>query len=261
MAIKGNSSDQEVKKEFKQYTGPVQVKVVACNPTQDELQKMGYKADKPVEYLSKDKNENNQVRLDFYVESLDGNLKSKAVFFIGENERTESTNTPGNFEFTNFYGKHAYGQSAEAIASEKAWFKNEGCRRTLAGEADFLDFLQAWGNLGDEDQGTLEDMKALFKGNFKEIQGIVKLLGANYLWVMATIKDKKYQNISNKKFGRGKSNRFAADFAKYAKDQAAKKYPIKDDWSVEFKEYVPVPVFADPEPGSAVGETAPEVDF
>ena len=104
-------------------------------------------------------------------------------------------------------------------------------------------------------------MKALFTGNFKEIQGIVKLLEANYLWVMATIKDKKYQNINNKKFGRGKSSRFVADFANYAKDQATKKYPIKDDWSIEFKEYIPVPVFADPEPGSDVTNAGQDVDF
>jgi hypothetical protein len=261
MAIKGNSSDKAVIREKSLYVGPTVLAVVAVNPSQSEMVTMGLKADKDPEYLTEVEGVK-KVRIDFYVQNVE--LKTKLSFFLEDKERANKTGD--KFEFINNVGQSTWGVSVEeAVAKEgkngNTWFKPEGARKALVGEVDFYNFIKNWANVAPDEECVLDDIKALFKGNFKELQGLVKMLAANTVWVMATVTEKGYQNINNKCFGRATSKVFAKTFYDFATKQKEAGYAIKDAWSTEFKEYIPVPVFADPEPGSDVTNAGQDVDF
>lgn len=266
MAVKGNDSNTKVINERVVYVGPALVSVVFCNPTLAELTASGSKIDKEPEYLSDAEDGTKKVRIDFCVQNVDG-FKSKVSFFLENKERV--TKAGDKFEFINNQGQNTWCASVEeAIAkvgkNGNTYFKPEGARKALVGEVDFYNFIKNWANVAPDEDCSLENIQNLFKGNFKEPQSIVKMMAANTVWVMATVNDKNYQNINNKCFGRATSKQFPKTFADYAKKQAEVengKYAIKDVYAFEFKEYVAKPVFADPEPGSIVGETTTEVDF
>jgi hypothetical protein len=264
MAVKGNSSDKAVVNERKLFVGPALISVVACNPSQTEMVAMGLKAEKDPEYVTEVEGVK-KVRIDFYVQNKD--LKTKLTFFLEDKERA---NKDGDkWEFINNVGQSTWGTSVkECIAKEgkngNTWFKPEGARKALVGEVDFYNFIKNWANVSPYEECMLDDIKALFKGNFKELQGLVKMLAANTVWAMATVNEKNYQNINNKCFGRATSKMFPKTFSDFAKKQAESengKYALKDKWSVEFKEYVPVPVFADQDPSSDVTPAATEDIF
>lgn len=262
MAIKGNSSDKPVVKEFSKYIGPCVISVSAVNPSQSEMVTMGLKADKDPEYLTEVEGVK-KVRIDFYVQNVE--LKTKLSFFLEDKERANKIGD--KFEFINNVGQSTWGVSVEeAVAKEgkngNTWFKPEGARKALVGEVDFYNFIKNWANVAPDEECVLDDIKALFKGNFKELQGLVKMLAANTVWVMATVNDKGYQNINNKCFGRATSKQFAKTFADFVAKQKDSGYAIKDKYALEFKEYIPVPVFADQDASSDVtpGSTG-EVDF
>lgn len=262
MAIKGNDSSVAVIKERVLFTGPVLVNVVACNPDLAGLTALGYNFEKDPEYVTDAEAGHKKVRLDFYVQQ--GEFKNKVSFFLEAILRPESKNTPGNVEFVNNYGQSTWAASVEEAVEKvgkngNKWFKPEGARRAVAGETDLYTFIKDWANLDPtKPECTLEDLKAIFKGNFKEFQQIVKDLKSNQVWVMATVNEKGYQNVSNKVFGRATSKQFPTQFAKYVADQAKGSYPFKDNWSVEFKEYVPVVVTpdSDPAPVTTAANTA-----
>lgn len=261
MAIKGNSSDKAVVKEFAKYTGGCLVSVTACNPSQSEMVAMGLKAEKDPEYVTETEGVK-KVRIDFYVQNKD--LKSKITFFL--EDKVRSNKDGDKFEFINNAGQNTWCATVEEAVEKvgrngNKFFKPEGARQALVGEVDFYNFIKTWANVEPGEDCSLEDVKALFKGNFKELQGLVKMFAANSLWVMATVTEKGYQNINNKCFGRATSKVFAKTFYDFATKQKEAGYAIKDAWSTEFKEYIPVPVFADPEPGSDVTNAGQDVDF
>jgi hypothetical protein len=272
MAVKGNDSSVNTVHERINKIGPILLKVLAINPTLSELNNtLGYKSEKEPEYLSEGEGGVKKCRLDIYVQGKDEpTYKSKITIFLEDKQMKAKS---GNFGIMNNYLQGYFGDNVvwkasieEAIAmtgkNGNTWFKADGARIAFQGEGDLYKFIMNWSNTDTmKEDCVLEDTKALFKGNFKELQGLVKLLANNYFWGMAEVTEKGYQQVNNKVFGKPLSKQFVVDFAKFAKEQKEAGYALKNAWATEFKEYVPVPVFADPEPGSVVGETTTEVDF
>ena len=273
MAIKGQDSTVNTTHERVNKIGPIALRVLAINPTLAELNNtLGYKTEKEPEYLSEGEGGVKKCRLDIYVQGKDEpSYKSKISIFLEDKQMTAKS---GNFGIMNNYLQGYYGDNVvwkasveDAIAmtgkNGNTWFKADGARIAFQGEPDLYKFLEAWSNTDtSKEDCVLEDSKALFKGNFKELQGLVKLFATSkYFWGMAEVTEKNYQQVNNKVFGKPLSKQFVNDFAKYAEEQKKSGYPLKNTWATEFKEYIPVPVFADPEPGSDVTNAGQDVDF
>jgi hypothetical protein len=259
MAIKSNSSDKAVVRERQLYVGPCLVNVVLVNPNLTDLTEAGYNFEKDPEYLSTEEDGTKKVRIDFYVQNKD--FKNKVTFFLADKERTNKNGD--KFEFVNNAGQNTWCATVEEAVEKEGkngnkFFKPEGARKALIGETDFYNFIKTWANVEPGEDCSLEDIKALFKGNFKELQGLVKLMANNSLWIMVEVNEKGYQNINNKCFGRATSKQFPNYFSKFAIDQKNAGYPLKSAWSVEFKEYVAKAVSPDSEPTT---KSEPEVEF
>lgn len=272
MAIKGQDSNVNTSGEFQKFTGPVQVLVEAINPSQTELQAMGYKADKVPEYVIED-DKGRKIKIDVYVKGKDNpKFRTKFTLFL-EDKELKSSKT-GKVAVMNNYCQGAFDNfcywdmSIEDTLNREGkngnkYVKPDGARIAKSGEPDLYRFLFNWSNTDNSKEDcVLDNFQAIFKENYKELQGLVKLLGDKFFWGMAIVTEKGYQGLYPKMFGKPLAKEFPNKFAAYVAEQAKGEYPIKDKWSVEFKEYIPVPVFADAEPGSDVtpGSTT-EVDF
>lgn len=256
MAIVANESSKEFFQSFTLYTGVSPMKVVGICPTLEELQGIGFKAfDKEPVYTSKSDEGIDKVRIDVVFKN--DKVMTKAAFFL-ENKQRESAKTPGLFEIINNFGQNTWATSVEeavekvAKKSGKKWFKPEGARIALSGEVALINFIRDWANSNPEDQSTIDSYDKLFKGNYKELQDLVKLLKNNTIYTLSTVKDGKYQGIYNGFFVRTQFKIEAAKlkFSNHVQDQVKAGYPLKESFSFEFKEYTGGII----EPDAEVGE-------
>jgi hypothetical protein len=264
MAVKSNSSEKQIQKEFIPFVGPVVSVVQGINPTLAELTALGYNFQNEPEYLSEAEGVT-KVRVDIFLKAVIGDWKSKVTFFI---ENKLVVNKAGDKqEYINKFGQNSWGTSVEECSartskSGHSFFEADGARQAYSGESTFYEFLKTWANVEvGKDECSLEDIKALFKGNFKELQSLVKALSGNSLWVMAIVNEKDskyYQGVHNRYFGRATSKKFASDFVAYANKQKVSGYPIKETWAVSFQEFV-LKLTQDPTP-DAEGAAA-DVEF
>lgn len=264
MAVKSNDSSKPVVREFVPMVGPAMAKVESINPTLSELTALGYNFQNEPEYLSETDGVT-KVRVDIFLKAVVGDWKSKVTFFI---DSKPVVNKAGDKqEYINKYGQNSWGASVEECSARTSksghnFFEPDGARQAYGGESTFYEFLKTWANVEvGKDECSLEDIKALFKGNFKELQSLVKALAGNSLWVMATVNEKDgkyYQGVYNRYFGRATSKKFVSDFVAYANKQKTSGYPIKETWSTSFQEFVPK-VTTDPTPDAE--EAATDVEF
>ncbi len=246
MAMKINDSSKKVLKDFSTYKGVCPVKVYAGNPTLAELQELGMNFNSEPEYVSETDTGEAKVRIDFIV----GNdkLKTKLTFFLEDRERVSKN---GKFEFINNLGQSSWGETLEEVLSRtgrggNTWFNELGARKALVGEAQLMQFLADWLNIDTNagDEVYLENLPALFKGDFSELKKYVKEADSNRVYVLLTVNEKDgkfYQNVYNGAFARASFTPQAAigRFAKEAKKQEDSGYPIKGFAGLEFGEYIP----------------------
>ena len=243
MAIVANESSKEFFQSFTLYTGVSPMKVVGICPTLEELQGIGFKAfDKEPVYTSKSDEGIDKVRIDVVFKN--DKVMTKAAFFL-ENKQRESAKTPGLFEIINNFGQNTWATSVEeavekvAKKSGKKWFKPEGARIALSGEVNLINFIRDWANSNPEDISTIDSYSNLFKGNFKELQDLVKTLKNNTIYTLSTVKEGKYQGIYNGFFVRTQFSLDAAKvkFSNHVADQQKANYPLKETYSFAFQEY------------------------
>jgi len=235
MAIKGNSSSTAVVADVKQYTGLVLAQVKAICPTMEELNKLGLKTEKEPVYVSVDEAGINKVRIDFYVKVDQIDRLQKIAFFLEEGAMIGKTS--GKHQMIDITGKTTYIDPANP--DYKDWFKSETARPCLKGEEDLTNFLIAWLNIKPGDEARLNNPSALVKGNFTELKDVFKAFVNNKVRVMLIVKHmddgKNYQNIYNRYFDRATNTSFTY-WTKHINDQANSGYPLKDSYSLEFKE-------------------------
>lgn len=243
MAIVGNNSDKSVAPETKFYTGVCSVKIDDVNPTLAESQKLGFNFQKEPEYIT-EKEGVKGIRLDFYVSN--SLFRSKVSVFLKNEIRKDK-----NKEKTQFINKFA--TTTWAITKEEAlektakngkkWFLPEGVREAFIGEEQLYSLLQNWLNVKIGDELQLNNFSKLFNGETKELKDLIKSFGSNTFKVLSQVSitedNKIYQQINNNIFDRATSST-SAKFIKYADDQKKAGYPIKDAFSIEFKQYIPV---------------------
>jgi len=181
-----------------------------------------------------------KVRIDVIVKN--DKFKTKFAFFLENKDR--ATKNGDKFEIVNDFGQSTWATSIDEAVNKlgknaNKCFKPDGARIAKVGEVALITFLRDWANTGVEEVGKIDNFTALFNGNFKELQDYVRILSNNTIYTLATVKEGKYQGIYTGCFVRTQfsirtaENKFA-DFLKKQKDAG---YPIKESYSLEFREY------------------------
>ena len=244
--LKINDSSKSVVKEFAPYVGVTKVKVLAVNPTLEELQNMGLNFQQEPEYVGQTDEGIDKVRIDFFV----GNDKliTKVSFFL---EATERINRNGDkYEIINNKGQSTWAVDVQEAVTRKGkngntWFSEVGARKAYVGEVDLMTFIADWLNISPEDDLELEDFSKLLKGNVSELKQYAKEAVNNEFYILLTVKKtdegKIYQNTYNRLFARGSLTPAStiSRFVKHINEQETAGYPIKGFEGVEFKEFIP----------------------
>ncbi len=243
MAFGVNSSDKKHFNETILYTGVSTVKVLGINPTLAQLQDLQFKFEKEPEYTSIDDKDGvtRKVRIDVIINN--DKFKTKFAIFLADKDR-ESSKTPGSFEIINDFGQITWAASVQDALDKigkggNKWFKPEGARIAKMGEAQLVTFLRDWANTGVDEVGKIDNLEALFKGNFSELQSYVKTLSNNTIYTLATVKDGKYQGVYTGLFVRTQFSQRTAEnkFISHIADQKKAGYPMKESYSINFQEY------------------------
>jgi hypothetical protein len=206
MAVQSNNSEVEVSGGVTLYTGIAPVKVIAVNPTLDELKDLGINAKTDPNYSVSINNEEYN-KITFWLECANPNFKVKFEILMQANHRESKT---GKFMWINNVGQTTWSEDVPAYD----WWKNaDKTRKAFVGEDTLIDFTKAWANVANGGEVSFDTIDAIAKGDVKEIKQLVAALKDNSLRVLIGVKDEKYQQVYGKHFGRIKPMR-DADFVK-----------------------------------------------
>jgi hypothetical protein len=222
---------QSEETSFKLYKGVAALNIIAVNPTKSEMEKItGRTMDNEPEYVGKDDNGNDFVRLTFWAKTAadakvnNGIDMTTSFSFILTKKQRVGANS-GKIQIIDKYGRTAWA-TKEDIASKSIPQYSSGpanidkdYRPACDGEEFLVDFLINWLNIPGpaaykdgkwvmkEDPSDSEvslNLGDLFKGNVKEIAELIKL-AANYavkaaVGIRTTDEGKQYQQVFTRKF-------------------------------------------------------------
>jgi hypothetical protein len=198
MAIQSNASTEEVAgggREF--YSGLTNVKIVAVNPTMDELHALEVNVKQEPVY-SGTTNDQDWNKATFWLENEDN--KFKLDFFLRNNNKESKT---GKFLWINNVGQSTWSTDEPTYD----WWKTEGQRKAYEGERELIDFTKAWANVAAGGTVFFDTMSDIVQGNVKELKDLATALKDNELRVLIGVKDDKYQGVYTGYFGRVKPQR------------------------------------------------------
>jgi hypothetical protein len=134
----------------KLYTGAENFKVVAVNPTKEELEKMyDRELNFTPEYIGTTKvtdgdgeREVPQIRLDFFLANEDNSITTKLQFYVANTHHKSAT---GKFKCINSFGKDAW-LDEEAVKSKvmpgnMTWYNPDGVKVARRGEVELISYL------------------------------------------------------------------------------------------------------------------------
>lgn len=195
MAIKSNDSTKEVSGGgIKLYSGLANFKVIAVNPTMEELHGLGIMVKTDPNYFV-DLNGTDYFKLTFWIKNDD--LTTRFEILMNGSERVSQS---GKNQFINAIGQTCYSSGEPTYE----WFKKEGLRHALTGEDTLVDFTKAWANVANGDEVFYDSIAKIVKGDVTEVKALVKLLENNEVRLLIGVKDGKYQSVYTKVFGRVK---------------------------------------------------------
>lgn len=228
--MKVNNSNESVESNRLVFTGVHKIKVLAVNPTNAELTKLGYtiKEDaKEQEYTGIKIQELDYSRIRFIYQfsgktiingnEVSYNQKQSLDFLISDRDVVSKD---GNIQHISDTGNTAYGSTKEN--PKMAWFWGTPNRVAKQGEAELLHFLKIYLNIAPKDECKLAKWADLVKGNVTEIKKYLGLAPNNEcfgtLGMKEVEKDGKitvYQTIYNKHFVRASNLQPEAEFSKH----------------------------------------------
>lgn len=220
-------------KSYKKYTGVNKVKVVAINPTLEELNKLGVGfKEEPVYIREAVDDKPKSVTVNFWTKlTVDGeDVLTPVKFFVSD--KIEKSERTGKTNFINELGQNQWSESP----METQYFEVKGVREAYVGEVSLINFMKNWLNVRKGGKATL-DVTKLLAGDFSELKAINS---DNNIYQLFTVYNDQYQNIWNGFIVRGFVDiEDAKEKFKIAIDkQKEAGYPLKEDWSIEFKEWV-----------------------
>jgi|GEM_PF-6337902 len=188
------------------YVGILLAYIEAINPTDAERIEMGLVTQealesgkmKPVNYREED----GRYRLDFWLKGKDEAGKDvrvrHSIFIKDEDSRASAV---GNIQVINQQGKTAYIPQAffeRGKSPYEDWF-SAPYHRAHIGEADMVQFINAWTNKKSEDKALTLDFASICKGNLKQLHQILQSGKASYIKIMLGVRiaddGRRYQTV------------------------------------------------------------------
>ena len=253
MAIQSNASDVQVGGGgIPLYCGIATMNVVAVNPSLGELHALGINLKQEPNYTGIQMGEQTKNKLVFWVRNAEHEFTTRFEILVEPNERAESKT--GKFQWINKFGQTAWG--TENPSTQYEWFKNEGVRRSYAGEEMLIDFMKTWANVGRDGECAIDDIKAVMSGDVHELKQYVTALKENRVRLLLGAKDDKYQQVYTKHFGREKPRRddlfiksLNDDYGEFRADFDANDFNLK-----RWEPGVVTPAEAEPAAAEAAGD-------
>lgn len=171
--------------KFAPKTGFFRGVVIAVNPTLEEANTLrGTTWDRPVEYLSKDKQNNDRVLVEFWIKDVESGTLFQQKYYISNVLRTSKSNA-ANKQWASNLGQTGWSENLADLESKSWWNESFPSHQLLVGEEGLVEFLAAWivqGSRASEkfpmtDVNVSVDMGKLFKGDFSELKGMVGKYG------------------------------------------------------------------------------------
>ena len=237
MAFGQGQESKEAGAGFAKYVGVGAFKIVAVNPTKEELSAIyGANFENDIEYVGKDTDGNDQVRLDFIAvtnpEKNNGiDVKTKVSFFLKNTPRFNAAKD--KVQVINKYGETTWVPTAMAngtdLPDNQSWFEGP-YRACLVGEEELTGFLKTYLNIPakswrdnkgvvhsiekkSDAEAQLEGIPDYFKGNVKELAGILKFQPENLvkfaLGIKTTDDGKEYQSVFTRMFVKNNVSNYA----------------------------------------------------
>ncbi len=177
------------------YTGVENFKVVAVNPTKEELEALyGREINYEPEYINTQtvsdgdgEREAPQVRIDFFLDNEDAEtpITTKVSFYVIDTHHKSST---GKYKVINAFGKDTWflkeDIQSKTAPSNMQWYSTTGLKVAKRGEVELVSFLAdllnlPWdlSKLADESDAYAEIEKEhweqIFKGNFTYLKEVI----------------------------------------------------------------------------------------
>lgn len=243
----GSESKENVRKL---YIGVAPVFVLAVNPNKKELEALyGTELEEAPNYLGEsevgpegDKKKVPQVRIDFFVktdvEKCGVETMTKVSFFLNKAYKYNRDNT--KVMVINKYGETTWlpiecVKDGAAVPENMKWYDTSDMRPAFIGEAELTDFIKKYLNIPNKSfttksgetkfisnladaEARLDNIDKYFKGDFTELQSVIKLQPKNKVKVMFGVKttddNKQYQAVYTQMFLKNAVN----DYSKLDKD-------------------------------------------
>ena len=206
--ITGEQREQK-QQDFSKKVGLFTAEVIAINPTleqyKDVLEIDLPEGSKATEYLGKNKDDNNYLRVDVWLKEEKNGDKFKVTFFLEDKERVNKDGSKK--QYINNIGGCSWAEEENMLPD---WFKKREYRAAHVGEEELYNFLRTWlGQLdySKEDSALDLDWKKLMKGNTSELKAQVNGAYCTPVVALATVvmrekegEMKEYQGVYNKAF-------------------------------------------------------------
>jgi len=196
-----NSSNKKL------YTGIAPIKIVAVNPTREQIAEM-YEVDvekvKEPNYFTED-----STRIDFWYrnhDSITTPLLGKFALFVSNQVRTSQS---GKTQYIDNHSKVCWADSLGDLSERNGKLadynklKLEKVREALRGEEDLYSLLKAYGNVDiNNSPFMLDDIKNIIKGNVNELREFFNHFNKKEggIKVLMGVKDGQYQDVWNSMF-------------------------------------------------------------
>ena len=232
MAIESNDSNEQVVKAsgIQMYTGVTTVKVLAVNPSMEQLHAINVNVKQEPEYFV-EINGVDYFKLIFWV--TNGEMTTRVEFLLADTPQV--TQAGDKFQWLNSVSPIQDTWSAEAPQYD--WWKSEGQRKAYRGEVKLMKFVQAWANVAGGGMVSFDTIDKIVKGDITEVKQLVAALQNNEVRILLGVKDSKYQDVYMNYFGRIKPQR--DDFFVKPLNDEYTKFNADYDPSLEYGEYVP----------------------
>ena len=196
--IQSNASTEEVVGGIKTFSGLTNVKVIAVNPTMEELHALDINVKQEPNYTIEFSGEAyNKIVL--WLNNSDGNFKLEILM---QDKAKVSQN--GKHQWMNSIGQSTWSEDSPTYE----WWKKEGERKAYVGEETLINFIKAWANVASGDEVYLDTISNIASGSdLSELKSLITALHGNEARILIGVKDDKYQQVYTKYFGRVKPQR------------------------------------------------------
>lgn len=218
----GASQDVQEGPLVKYYTGVENFKVIAVNPSKEELEAIyGRELNFTPEYLGETEVEDGdgkrtvpQYRIDLYLANEDNSITTKAQFYIADTHHLSAT---GKYKVINAFGKTTWltkeDVQNQSLPENMQWYNPTGLKVAKRGEEHLIDFLVNLLNLpfkinelADPSEAfasiSSEQWAKIFSGDVSLIETIINSTN-NKIGVLLGVKTKSdgklVQTIYNRK--------------------------------------------------------------